>query len=90
MVTVCASKQGLDKLTQEHPDVQVYCAAIDEASDDGSFLMPGIGDTGDRLFLGPVYGNEAIGSPIAVPPKRKANEIIPALVMPPVDNGGGR
>ena len=37
-------------LTEAHPDVQVYCAALDEKLNDDKYIVPGLGDCGDRIF----------------------------------------
>lgn len=45
-----ASPEGLAAFHQEHPDVPVYTAAIDECLDERGYIIPGLGDAGDRLF----------------------------------------
>ena len=47
---VIASPEGMNALTEAHPDVQVYCAALDEKLNDEKFIVPGLGDCGDRIF----------------------------------------
>ena len=47
---IIASVEGMAHLTEAHPDVQVYCAAMDEKLNDDKFIMPGLGDCGDRIF----------------------------------------
>jgi uracil phosphoribosyltransferase len=42
--------EGLAVMTQEHPDVTVYTAAIDRQLDDHGYIRPGLGDAGDRLY----------------------------------------
>jgi uracil phosphoribosyltransferase len=49
-VCLIASKQGVEKLNHEHPDVSIYCAAVDECLNDVGYIVPGLGDAGDRLF----------------------------------------
>ena len=49
-VCLIASKQGVKRLTEVHPDVSIYCAAIDEHLNDIGYIVPGLGDAGDRLF----------------------------------------
>ena len=39
-----------DHLHAEHPDVTIVCAAIDRALDERGFIVPGLGDAGDRLY----------------------------------------
>jgi uracil phosphoribosyltransferase len=45
-----AAPEGVDKLTTSHPDVPIYVAAIDERLNDVGFIVPGLGDAGDRQF----------------------------------------
>ena len=47
---IIAAPEGLDALTTAHPDVQVYCAALDEKLDENKYILPGLGDAGDRIF----------------------------------------
>ncbi len=42
--------EGLEALTTAHPDVDVYCAALDEKLNEHSYIVPGLGDAGDRIF----------------------------------------
>ena len=46
---VCAP-EGLARLEREHPDVAVYTAAIDERLNDHGYILPGLGDAGDKIF----------------------------------------
>ena len=45
-----AAPEGVRRLATSHPDVTVYCAALDRALNDQGYIMPGLGDAGDRLF----------------------------------------
>ena len=45
-----AAVPGVERVTSEHPDVTFYTAAIDPELDDRSFIVPGLGDAGDRLY----------------------------------------
>ncbi len=47
-IVTCA--EGLALVEAEHPDVPVYTASIDERLDDNKYIVPGLGDAGDRLF----------------------------------------
>lgn len=47
---IIAAPEGLDALTKTHPDVDVYCAALDERLNDHAYIIPGLGDAGDRIF----------------------------------------
>jgi uracil phosphoribosyltransferase len=49
-VCLLASPEGLSNLHESHPDVPVFTAAIDERLDDHGYILPGLGDAGDRLF----------------------------------------
>lgn len=49
-LSIIAAPEGLKKLTEAHPDVQVYCAAIDEKLNEVHYIVPGLGDAGDRIF----------------------------------------
>jgi len=45
-----ASKEGIRRLHTDHPDVAIYCAAVDEKLNEHGYIVPGLGDAGDRLF----------------------------------------
>lgn len=47
---VIAAPEGLKVLTEAHPDVQIYCAAKDDRLNENGYIIPGLGDAGDRLF----------------------------------------
>jgi len=47
---IIAAPEGMNALTEAHPDVQVYCAALDERLNDHCYIVPGLGDAGDRIF----------------------------------------
>lgn len=42
--------EGIQRLQQDHPDVNIYLAALDEKLDNNGYIVPGLGDCGDRLF----------------------------------------
>ena len=50
MVCVVAAPEGVELLERNHPDVDVYTAAVDRELNDSAFILPGLGDFGDRLF----------------------------------------
>ena len=50
MLCLVAAPEGVARLRETHPDVNVYAAALDERLDDHGFILPGLGDAGDRLF----------------------------------------
>lgn len=47
---VVAAPAGIERLAKAHPDVQVYCAAVDRELNTHGYILPGLGDAGDRLF----------------------------------------
>ncbi len=47
---VIAAPEGIKKFTEAHPDVPVYCAGLDEKLNDHAYIVPGLGDAGDRIF----------------------------------------
>lgn len=49
-VCLIASRIGVNKLHEEHPDIPIYTAAIDETLNDQGYIVPGCGDAGDRLY----------------------------------------
>jgi uracil phosphoribosyltransferase len=50
MICVVAAPEGVRALDGNHPDVEVFTAALDQGLDDRAFIVPGLGDFGDRLF----------------------------------------
>jgi uracil phosphoribosyltransferase len=49
-VCLLACPEGLEKMREHHPDVHVFTAAVDERLDENGYILPGLGDAGDRLF----------------------------------------
>ena len=47
---IIAAPEGMKALTEAHPDVHVYCAAMDECLNEHGYIIPGLGDAGDRIF----------------------------------------
>lgn len=47
---IIAAPEGIEALTQAHPDVSVFCAAKDKRLNEHGYILPGLGDAGDRLF----------------------------------------
>ena len=45
-----AAPEGVKKVQEEHPDVDIYAAALDERLNDHAYIVPGLGDAGDRIF----------------------------------------
>ena len=50
MMALVASPQGVKAVNDMHPDVDIYLAALDEGLNDKSYILPGLGDAGDRIF----------------------------------------
>jgi len=50
LACLLASPEGLSKLLGHHPDVRVWSAAVDERLDDHGYILPGLGDAGDRMY----------------------------------------
>ena len=47
---IIASPIGIKRIQKDHPDVKVYCATVDEKLNDIGYIVPGLGDAGDRIF----------------------------------------
>lgn len=47
---IIAAPEGIKKIQESHPDVQIYCAHIDEKLNEVGYIVPGLGDAGDRIF----------------------------------------
>ena len=47
---IIAAPEGIKKIQEAHPDVKIYCAAIDERLNEIGYIVPGLGDAGDRIF----------------------------------------
>ncbi|MGN0174406.1 MAG: uracil phosphoribosyltransferase [Acutalibacteraceae bacterium] len=45
-----AAPEGIKALSKAHPDVQIYCANVDEKLNENGYIVPGLGDAGDRIF----------------------------------------
>jgi len=50
LVCVVGVPEGVEKIEHDHPDVQIYLAALDEKLNENGYILPGLGDAGDRLF----------------------------------------
>lgn len=49
-VCIIAAPEGIEILRKAHPDVEIFCGALDEKLNDKGYIVPGLGDAGDRLF----------------------------------------
>jgi uracil phosphoribosyltransferase len=50
LVCVVGAPEGVERILKDHPDVQIYLAGLDEKLNDRGYIVPGLGDAGDRLF----------------------------------------
>lgn len=50
LLSLIASPEGIDALRQSHADVKIYLTAVDERLNEKAYIVPGLGDAGDRLF----------------------------------------
>ena len=50
LMCLVAAPEGVKKVQEAHPDVDIYCAALDEKLNDHAYIIPGLGDAGDRIF----------------------------------------
>ncbi len=50
LVCLVAAPEGIDVVRGEHPDVQIWTAAVDERLNDHGYIVPGLGDAGDRMY----------------------------------------
>ena len=50
MLNLIAAPEGVDRLHKDHPDVDIYVAALDSHLNDHGYIVPGLGDAGDRIF----------------------------------------
>ena len=49
-LSIISAPEGIERLKKEHPDVKIYTACIDEKLNDKGYIVPGLGDAGDRIF----------------------------------------
>lgn len=47
---IIAAPEGVEAFTTAHPDVELYCASLDRQLNDHAYILPGLGDAGDRIF----------------------------------------
>ena len=50
LMSLVASPQGVQAVNEMHPDVDIYLASLDEGLNDRNYILPGLGDAGDRIF----------------------------------------
>ena len=50
LVVLIAAPEGIEEVTSKHPDIDIYVGSIDEKLNEDAYIVPGLGDAGDRLF----------------------------------------
>jgi uracil phosphoribosyltransferase len=50
LMSIIAAPEGVEKVAKAHPDVQVYVATLDRCLNENGYILPGLGDAGDRIF----------------------------------------
>ena len=50
LMNIIAAPEGVARIQEDHPDVDIYVAAVDEKLNDHAYIVPGLGDAGDRIF----------------------------------------
>ncbi len=50
LMVLLAAPVGIERIQKEHPDVDIYCGAVDERLNENGYIVPGLGDAGDRIF----------------------------------------
>lgn len=50
LMNILAAPEGIARIQADHPDVEIYCAAVDEKLNEHGYIVPGLGDAGDRIF----------------------------------------
>lgn len=48
--SIIAAPEGIELLSEKHPDIQIYCGSMDRQLNDHGYILPGLGDAGDRIF----------------------------------------
>jgi uracil phosphoribosyltransferase len=49
-LSIISAPVGIEKIQKDHPDVEIYTAAVDECLNENGYIVPGLGDAGDRIF----------------------------------------
>ena len=50
LLCVVAAPEGINLIEKDHPDVQIYCATVDRTINESAYILPGLGDAGDRVY----------------------------------------
>ena len=50
LMILLAAPEGVERIETDHPDVEIYCGALDKGLNENGYILPGLGDAGDRIF----------------------------------------
>lgn len=50
LMSIIAAPEGIERLHKDHPDVGIYCGCVDDKLNENGYILPGLGDAGDRIF----------------------------------------
>ncbi|MBR2132682.1 MAG: uracil phosphoribosyltransferase [Oscillospiraceae bacterium] len=50
LMVLLAAPEGIERIQKDHPDVEIFCGALDEKLNENGYIVPGLGDAGDRIF----------------------------------------
>jgi uracil phosphoribosyltransferase len=50
LMSIIAAPEGVSKVANAHPDVQIYVSTLDRCLNENGYILPGLGDAGDRIF----------------------------------------
>jgi uracil phosphoribosyltransferase len=50
LICLVGAPEGVQRIVEDHPDVDIYLAALDEKLNEHGYIVPGLGDAGDRIF----------------------------------------
>lgn len=50
LLCIVAAPKGIKTIEDNHPDVQIFCATVDRELNENAYIMPGLGDAGDRVY----------------------------------------
>ena len=50
LMSIIGAPEGVERMQKDHPDVDIYLAALDDRLNEHGYIVPGLGDAGDRIF----------------------------------------
>ena len=50
LMNIIAAPEGIARIQKDHPDIELYCGCVDEKLNENGYIVPGLGDAGDRIF----------------------------------------